>query len=226
MTDNPKRGVIYAATGEAYLDTARRSARSLRKYNPDLHITLFSDIDDTSGCFDRVIRIDGAHTRSKVDAIVETPYEQTLYLDTDTIIRDDLTDMFGLLDRFDICISGVVLWDRPGHKNVWKTKTPESFVEPNTGVILYRRTEKMNGFLEQFRKDFYEYGSSNDQITMRELIWNTDVQYFVLPEQYNKRVIEASELIYTDRPRAKLFHLKLLQPQKNPIKNWISNLVR
>lgn len=69
----PTRGVIYAATGEAYLETARRSARSMRKHNPDLHITLFSDIVDTSGAFDQTKRLTEAHTRSKVDAICKTP---------------------------------------------------------------------------------------------------------------------------------------------------------
>ena len=84
----------------------------------------------------------------------------------------------------------------------------------------------MEKFLADYREAFYALGSNNDQITMRELIWTSDVHYYVLPEQYNKRVFEASELIYTDRPRAKLFHLLLLRPQKNPLKRWLSNLLR
>lgn len=220
------RGVIYAATGEAYLETARRSARSLRKHCPGLPITLFSDIDDQSGLFDRVVRIDGAHERSKVDAICDTPYDETLYLDTDTLIREDISDLFDLLQRFDIAIARVVLWQRKAHQQHWKTPMPPAFTEPNTGVVLYRKTEKMQHFLAEYRAAFYDLGSYNDQITMRETIWTSDVHYYVLPEQYNKRVFEASELVYSDRPRAKLLHLLLLRPQKNPLKRWLANRLR
>lgn len=220
------RGVIYAATGELYLETARRSARSLRKYCPGLHITLFSDINDKSGLFDTVRVLPKAHIRSKVDAICDSPYDDTLYLDTDTIVREDITGLFDLLDRFDICIARVVLWHNPKHQKYWQTPMPPCFTEPNTGVVLYRRNEKMNQFLEDYRKAFYACGNSNDQITMRELIWTSDVHYYVLPEQYNKRVFEASELLYSDRPRPKLLHLLLLRPQKNRFMRWLSNLVR
>ena len=61
---------------------------------------------------------------------------------------------------------------------------------------------------------------------MREMLWTSAVQYYVLPQQYNKRMFEASELIYSDQHKAKLFHLELLRPQKNPIMRWIADRVR
>ena len=226
QTKQPTRGVIYAATGEAYLETARRSARSMRKHNPDLHITLFSDIEDTSGAFDQTRLLKGAHARSKVDAICDTPYEQTLYLDCDTLIRSDLTHMFALLERFDIAIANVVMWENPSHRMTWKTKVPDAFAEPNTGVILYHTTGKMVQFLKDWKAAFYDLDHFNDQVTMREMLWTSDVAYYVLQQQYNKRMFEASELIYSDQPKAKLLHLELLRPQKNPIMRWLADRVR
>jgi hypothetical protein len=223
----PRRGVIYAATGEDYLETARRSARTLRKHAPSLPIQLFSDIDDTSGAFDTTVVMENAHVRSKVDAICDTPFEETLYLDCDTIVREDITPLFDLLERFDIALARVVLWHRDSHTQSHKVQVPGPFSEPNTGVILYRsQTPRMQDFLKTWRKDFYAYGSGNDQVTMRELLWTSDVRYYVLPEPFNKRVVEASELIYTDRPRPKIWHLPLLRPQKNPLKHWLSNKMR
>lgn len=80
------RGVLSAATGEAYLEVARRSARSLRESSETLPIQLFSEIADTSGPFDSVTLPDNAQARSKVDAIANTPFDGTLYLDCDTIV--------------------------------------------------------------------------------------------------------------------------------------------
>jgi len=198
----------------------------MRKHNPDLHITLFSDIVDTSGAFDQTKRLTEAHTRSKVDAICKTPYDESLYLDCDTIIRTDLTHMFALLERFDIAIASVVMRENKSHRKTWKTKVPDAFVEPNTGVILYKSTGKMAQFLQDWKAAFYDFDYFNDQVTMREMLWTSAVQYYVLPQQYNKRMFEASELIYSDQPKAKLFHLELLRPQKNPIMRWIADRVR
>lgn len=225
-TPTPSRGVIFAATGEPYLETARRSAKSIRKYNPDLSITLFSDLDDTSGAFDQTIILTEAHVRSKVDAICSSPYDQTLYLDCDTIVRSDLGHMFELLTRFDIAISNVVMWENASHRLTWKTPVPDIFAEPNTGVVLYRKNEKMERFLQDWRAAFYDFDHFNDQVTMREMLWTSDVHYYVLQQQYNKRMFEASELIYSDQPRAKILHLELLRPQKNPIMRWIADRVR
>ena len=56
--------------------------------------------------------------------------------------------MFALLERFDIAIASVVMWENKSHCKTWKTKVPDAFVEPNTGVILYKSTGKMAQFLQ------------------------------------------------------------------------------
>lgn len=225
-SSTPTRGVIFAATGAPYLEIAIRAARSVKKHNPNLPVCLFTDQEDDSGVFDQVILLEAAHIRSKVNAIQESPYEETLYLDCDVIIRENIEHMFDLLENYDICLAHVVLWHRPGHQDNFQVSPPECFCEPNTGVILYHKRDHMKDFLQQWHDDFYAYGSNNDQVTMRELLWTSDVRYYTLPEQYNKRVFEASELIYSDRPRAKIFHLQALLPKKNPIARWFSNRIR
>lgn len=149
-----------------------------------------------------------------MNAICKTLYDEKLYLDCDTVIRTDLTHVFALLKRFDIAISSLVIWENKFHRKTWKTKVPDAIVEPNTDVILYKSTGKMAQFLQDWKAAFYDFDYFNDQVTMREMLWTSDVQYYVLPQQYNKRMFEVSELIYTDQPKAKLFHLELLRPQK------------
>lgn len=221
------RGAIYAAKGEIYVETARRSARSLRKHNPNLPIHLFSDVDDTSGVFDAVHTDYPLPDQPKVGAVPFSPFAETLYLDCDTIVRANLDSMFDLLQRFDLAVAHVVLWNRKMHQQTDRTPVPECFAEPNMGVFLYRTdTPRMASFLAKWKENFDAYGGWNDQIMMRELLWSEDVRFYVLPEAFNKRVIEASELIYTDRPKPRIFHLKLLNPQKNPIKRWLADRIR
>ena len=77
-----KRGVLYIAFGEQFLKELRLSAESVKKHNPDLHITVFSDKAVDSPFVDDQRIIDVTHLRPKIDYIHETPYEETLFIDT------------------------------------------------------------------------------------------------------------------------------------------------
>lgn len=103
---------------------------------------------------------------------------------------------------------------------------PEAFPEINCGVLLYRKNDATTQFFRDWSAAFAEAGFGVDQVTFRELLWNSDINFYVFPPQYNKRVFEASELIYSDLPRARIFHLELLQPQKNRFLAWIANRIR
>src|SRR5512137_260112 len=88
---NPTQGVLYVATGRRYILSAIHSARSVRRHNPGLPVHLYADwqvqgfdFKADPAPFTSVGNITGGHYRSKVDYSVETPYERTLYLDTDT----------------------------------------------------------------------------------------------------------------------------------------------
>ena len=41
--------------------------------------------------------------RPKVNLLGQTPFDETLYLDNDTLVRADLSSLFDLLERFDMC---------------------------------------------------------------------------------------------------------------------------
>ena len=80
------RGILYIAFGENFIKEMLFSAESVKKHNPNLPITVFSDIPVNSEFVDTWIPIKVGHLRPKIDYIDKTPYEQTLFLDTDTII--------------------------------------------------------------------------------------------------------------------------------------------
>ena len=114
-----KRGILYIAFGERFLKELNYSVESVKKFNPNLHITVFSDKEFKSPYVDdnRVIKV--SHLRPKIDYIHETPYEETLFLDTDTIIDYNIEDMFEILERYDIAACHDLARKRK-NPGVWK----------------------------------------------------------------------------------------------------------
>lgn len=222
----PSRGVLYIAQGAAHVEVARRSALSVKRHNPQLGTAIYCGAaDDTAGFDIAEVQPEGMK-RPKIELLSRSPFEQTLYLDNDTLVRSDLSSLFDLLDRFDLCGAHVALWHRPRHQKTWKTPLPDAFPEINCGVLLYRRNEATDRFFADWGRAFAEAGFNVDQVTFRETLWHSDLRFYVLPPQFNKRVFEGSEVIYSDQPRPRILHLPLLRPQKNPVKAWFANRLR
>lgn len=222
----PPRGVVYVAWGKDHVDVARRSAASVKRHNPDLPCAIWcADADDASG-FDRKLVIPEGLKRPKTAVLQDSPFQETLFLDNDTIVRADLSSLFDLLQNFDLCGAHVMLWHRPRHLKVWRKALPETFPEINTGVLLYRKTPRTDAFFRAWGAAFEVAGFRVDQVTFRELLWDADLRFYVLPPQFNKRVFEASELVYSDQPKPRILHMPILRPQTNAVKRWFSNLIR
>src|SRR6056300_1021140 len=80
-----EHGVIYGVSGShRNLLECEFSAKSIKKFHPDLNISLFIDnenkkkIQDTS-LFHKVTTLTNPNRRNKLDAILNSPYEKTLY---------------------------------------------------------------------------------------------------------------------------------------------------
>ncbi|GGB90784.1 hypothetical protein GCM10011363_04240 [Marivita lacus] len=220
------RGVMYVAWGKAHVDVARRSAASVKKRNPGMPCAIWCAEDDDTTGFDQKLVIPADMTRPKVGALKFSPYDETLYLDNDTMIRADLSSLFDLLLKFDLCGAHVMLWHRPRHRRMWQTEVPETFPEINCGVLLYRKNAATDRFFEDWQAAYDAAGMKIDQPTFRETLWHSDLRFYVFPPQFNKRIFEASELIWSDQPKPRILHLPILRPQKSAFKRWFSNLIR
>ncbi|SFE49161.1 glycosyltransferase family protein [Roseivivax sediminis] len=230
MTDNEqppvRRGVVYVAWGREHVEAARRSAASVKRWNPGLATALWCHAgDDTTG-FDLSYTIPEGLKRPKVNLLGQTPFTETLFLDNDTLVRGDLGSLFELLQKYDMAGAHVALWHRGRHKKPIRHDLPDAFPEINTGVLLYRRSQPALDLFDAWALRFAEGKYGIDQPSFREVLWESDIAFYVLPPQFNKRVFEASELIWSDQPRARILHLELLRPQKNPVMRWLSNRVR
>ena len=102
------RGVVYVATGSKFVDEALISVRSVKKQMPDLSVSLFTDLHEFVSMppagVDSVFLLTEV-TQSCLDKmypLVETPYEKTLFLDTDTYMCDRVDELFEVLEKYDI----------------------------------------------------------------------------------------------------------------------------
>jgi hypothetical protein len=178
--------VIYVAKGPGYLDLAERSARSLRGTNPGLAIDLFTDQTVAPGLFDRVRPIPGGPT-PKLASLTETRFDRTLYLDCDTLILAPLGDLFDVARRFDLAIAHDVRRTSALIRDSHREALPYAFPQFNSGVMLYRRTESMWAFLRDWQRLYREAGRSRDQVSLHDLLWSSDLRFYVLPPEFNLR---------------------------------------
>lgn len=148
------KGVVYIAVDpntspspakfngskKSILADVLRSVNSLRRSNPELPITIFSDYKEIISSPEgyEVIEINNDYGfLPKVLGMLNSPYEKTLFLDCDTYVSQDVSELFLRLDSFDICVSSEFL-------------NPEI---RNTGVIAFNgKSTSVNKFVKEWYK--------------------------------------------------------------------------
>ncbi len=185
----PDKGVIYVASGPAYVELARSSAASLRAVEPDLPIDLFTDDPTVPGLdmFARVHQIMRPEPRSKLICMPLSRFDRTLFLDADTLVMAPLGDLFDLLDRFDCALAHDVRRASDLVQEGLVEKTPYAFPQLNSGVFLYRKSSVMLAFLAEWAARFKASGVGRDQIVLKDMLWRSDIRFYVLPPEFNLR---------------------------------------
>ncbi len=180
------QGIIYVAKGAPYLDLAQRSAKSVKALNPDLTIDLFTDLAPEPGLFDRVSAIPDGPT-AKLASLGASRFERTLYLDCDTLCLSPLGDLFDVLDRFDLAVAHDVRRSSRLIRTGTGEKVPYAFPQMNCGVLLYRRSELMARLLADWQAAYRAAGLERDQPSFRDVLWRSDLRFYVLPPEFNLR---------------------------------------
>lgn len=178
-------GIVYVATGTAYRDECQISAASVREHMPDVPITLFSDEAVTGNNFDSVhVLSDPSYDSSDViECLLQTPYDRTIFLDTDIYIDGDISELFDMMDSFDV---GVVI--DPTHtcpRDSPVPIVPSTFPEYNTGMIAYRSNPQTDSLLSSWRSLYEYHNSPADQPSFRDSVYLSDVRLLTLPPEYN-----------------------------------------
>jgi hypothetical protein len=198
-----RQGVIYIATGERHVAEALVSAKSLKTHMPHVAVTLYTDQSVVASDVDDVVAFAADGYLSRIPVLEGSPYERTLFLDSDTYVCGDLAGLFTLLDEFDIALA-----HSPTRAIYEVEGIPDSFPEFNAGVIAYRRSARVKAALRDWADRFARFQEqrgrgeirwlrpegkriyTHDQGALRAALYRSRLRIATLPPEYNCRFTE------------------------------------
>src|SRR3974390_833657 len=143
-------GVLFIAFGDQYMREVVCSITSLRQFHPTLPCCVISDKrpNDLPSGVQVLMREPPAKypLRTKPLYLGDSPFDRTLFLDTDTTIVRPIENIFLLLDRFDVGLHLLQYYkpDRP------------FICMANSGVIVYRRSTSVDQMFKRWLELFDE----------------------------------------------------------------------
>ncbi|MGA2585110.1 MAG: hypothetical protein ABSG31_17695 [Tepidisphaeraceae bacterium] len=176
------RGVLYIIWGDRYRKLAERSIASLHEFHPDLpvHIHTFPE---------------GVTLLEKAAMFDISPFDETLFLDADTMVLDRLDFGFARAQRYGLacCICECPWVRRYGGMS-------GDAIEYNTGVLFFTRAAKpifdsWNHWARRMDSSSRFLGPNNqpwlmpenDQAGFAKAMEETGFNPFVLPANWNFR---------------------------------------
>lgn len=188
-----QNGVVYfgysldASKLEEYVQTINSSVARLKLHSPMLPVAVFtnaaiSDTELASYAFDQVIRIaeatvlPGRQWWTRLIHLNHTPFEYTLLIDSDRAVCGDVSDIFRLLEGYDML--GVPAGIYPAFDN---------------GVIAYKKGPLLNTLIASWMREQTAFGQDrDDQHTLARAIDGTpNVSVGMLPAIWQAKRVPA-----------------------------------
>lgn len=208
------RGYLYIVTGDTFYKEACLSLRSLRRYTHlPVHIITDTDRDKCiADGFSSAATITHFHSRSKVDYIAMTPYDYTIYLDSDIIVKMPIDEIFEIIDRYDIVAAIDVSRKKLSTSQMIEeySNIPYCFPEVNGGLLGFH-AKRASEFLSAWKEIYYLYKSetdSQDQPSLRMALWRTRALLYLLPPEFNVRSKNLLDRINCEKSEFGADHLK------------------
>lgn len=180
-SNNPSRGVIYVYWGEQPERELERSIASLDRIHPELPWEKIK-LDDDSSLLD------------KSSMLNLSPFESTLFLDTDTVVLDRLDFGFQQAEQYGLaCCINECPWARR-YADIGGDQ-----VEYNTGVLFFTKdsapvfnrwdqiSHDIDSTLVFFDNHQPKVMPLNDQAGFSQAVVDTGFNPFVLPLNWNFR---------------------------------------
>lgn len=227
------RGYIYVASNDVggvkendYIQEAIFSANSLKNVDPQAKITLFTDKPIKNDIFDE-IKIVNMSLRCKQKCFLDSPYEKTIYIDTDTYINYKIDDLFDMLDKYEILGCHDYARKRNFPEIPEYMKIPYSFSEINGGVMAFKKSENFTNFINLWNNYYEKYKKfiKWDQPSLRIALWESNINLYILPLEFNRRSQGTKEkvvnMIKTNHPyftedslKTRIYHFHGIEKMK------------
>ncbi|MEP6512601.1 MAG: hypothetical protein ABJA79_01935 [Parafilimonas sp.] len=206
-------GFLYVAMGKKYLMEAQISARSLKRFTQYPVAVITDDAGFKSDLFDIIIYNEPSEDFiTKILGVKQTPFQRTVFLDTDTFVCSSINDLFSVLDLFDMAmtidnfIHGYPFFKK--YNPAYFIRYEKIIPEYNTGVIVFSNNNKVMKLFESWLKIHKAMHIKADMPSFREaLIENAaTVGISPLPFEYNFHGIKSFGFVYNE---IKIIHERL-----------------
>ena len=174
----PENGYLYLANGEKYIQEAIVSAKSLKELNETAHVTLISNRAVAGSTFD-LVKIKDFDEKNdlkflfRVENIYnESPYQNTIALDTDTYFCDNCDELFKFTKKYDISMVPAPLTKK---------------ISYNTGLIVFSKNPRCENLFAMWLKKYRENGGGDQQL-LTQSITESKTPIGSLPIIYNARI--------------------------------------
>lgn len=149
-TGTSSRGIIYSAAGERYLQEAIQSAISSYRFNKVPHVIFCDVVPDFQPDGVSYVKFEkGANPYAdKIRNMIASPFDATIFLDSDTYVCDSIAELFDLTPRFDLAAAHA-----PGYTKCNDPIAP-AFYDFNTGVVVFNRTEATDALLRRWLETY------------------------------------------------------------------------
>lgn len=184
-------GVLYLVWGDSHEELLQRSIASVKKHHPELPIHLERvplDISCTASPYEMLLK--------KAGMLNVTPFENTLFLDADTVVMERLNYAFQKAERFGLACC---ICECPWARRYAGLKSEQDLIEYNTGVLFFTRTAAPLFYLwermaRQIDSSFHHlinnqlcFMAHNDQASFAKAVDMIQFNPFILPKNWNFR---------------------------------------
>ena len=204
------RGVIYMAWGQQAIEQAKQSIQSLHVYCPGMPVLVTGD-EATERAFEGdevqtlVISTDPFKEtaaagykflagRIKPLLASISPFDETLYIDADTVFKSSPECGFNMLDKWDFVVaetqtrslnSTVAGMTESQWTAKW-TKTPELLYH-NSGMLFWRKNDATDKLFKLWSKEWLRFEGWDEQVALLRALLRSDVLFQTVPYVWNCR---------------------------------------
>lgn len=184
---------MYVATGAEYIEEANESAGSFRQHNQEIPLAIATDQTDLvdKTLFSHIFPLTSPQGNffDKIHGMLLSPFRKTAFIDTDAWAIGSVTDLFRILDHFELAVA----FD-PIRTDYKQEDIPDTFPTPNTGVIAYQNSPAVQAFLKEWLAAYelqmtLPVKPSHDQPAFRRALYFSKLRLTILPDEWNLRVI-------------------------------------
>jgi hypothetical protein len=205
-----KTGYLYVVDGARWVREAIYAATRLRNLT-QLPIAIISTEivkeliefqEQTPNILLQIVpELKGSNFTSKIIGMLNSPFDETFFMDSDTFVVSPIDGIFNLLQKYDMALTQ----EASGHTSIFDFQDDfkDLLIEYNSGVVLFKKSTNVIQILNSWKEATQQRLYTKDYFDMpqfRNVLLNSinPPTIYSLPENYNLHGLRTYKIIYGD----------------------------